>query len=72
MKLIKQHAAALDAMVREMHAGMETTAHDMRNVQADATNKLVAIHKSKDDVAAKVEEMKQLHIDIIKYITKKR
>ena len=66
VKLIKQHAAALDAMVRKMHAGMETTTHNMRNVQADATNKLEAIHKSKDDMAAKVEEMKQLQIDIIK------
>ena len=44
----------------------------MHNVQADATNKLEAIHNSKDDMAAKVEEMKQLQIDIIKYVEKKR
>ena len=72
MKLIKQHTAALGAMVGKLHTDMETTSHDMRNVEADATNKLEAIHKSKDDMAAKVDEMKQLHIDIIKYAEKKR
>ena len=72
MKLIKQHAAALDAMVGKMHADMETTTHDMHNVQADVPNKFEAIHKSKDDMAAKLEEMKQLPIDIIKYVEKKR
>ena len=70
---IKQHAAALDAMVaRKMHADMETTTHNMRNVQADVTNTLEAIHKSKADMAGKFEEMKQLQIDIIKYVEKKR
>ena len=32
MKLIKQQGAVLDAMVGNMHADMETTNHDMRNV----------------------------------------
>ena len=72
MSLIKQHAAAPDAMVKKMQADMETTTHDMRNVQADATSKLEAIHKSENDMAAKVEELKQLHIDIIKYVEEKR
>ena len=72
MKLIIQHAAALDAMVGKVHADMKPTTHDMRNVQANATNKLEAIHKSEDDMAAKVEEMKQRHIDIMKYVEKKR
>ena len=71
MKLIKQHAADLDGMLGKMHVNMETTTCDMRNVQAEATNKLEAIHKSKDDMAAQVEEKKQLHIDIIKYVEKK-
>ena len=71
VKVIKQHEAALDAMVGEMHVDMETTTSDMRNVQADATNKLEAIQKSKDDMAAKVEELKELHIDIVKYVEKK-
>ena len=70
MKLMKQRTAALDAIVRKMHVDMKTTPSDMRNVQANATNKLEAIHKSKDDMAAKVEEMQQLHIDITKYVEK--
>ena len=52
MKLIKEHGAALDAMVWKMHAGMDTTTRDMPNVQAAATNRLDAIHKSNDDMAA--------------------
>ena len=72
MKLITQHAAALDAMVRKMYIDMKTTTSDMRNVQANTTNKLEVIQKSNDDMAAKVEEMKQLHIDIMKYVEKKR
>ena len=72
MKLIKQHAAALDVMVGRMHADMGIKTSDMRNVQGDACNKLEAMHKLKDDMAAEVEEMKQLRIDIIKYVEKKR
>ena len=60
MKLIKQHAAALHEMVGKMHADLKTTTHDMRNVPIDATNKFEAIPKSKDDMVAKVEEMKQI------------
>ena len=42
MMPIKQHA-----IVEKLHADMETTTHDMRNVRADATNKLETVHKSR-------------------------